>query len=304
MRADRSRIFTSGEKTPVTGAGKRGWRVAFLAILVGFAALVSGPAASAAPVGEDLRDVPAELQKYVPRSEAFANSPWMTSPTCKGKGGDFSIWASNVISDTPKLLAYFQASSFGAQAKPEDQARGQAMLAGYRDLARRIGGSVPASYCVDDLTRWAGPNPAMTPFGFPWGVTGKDGHQSVYFCTDRAPDAQRNTEYNRYFGAERAMCDGFYVACVHAQNTDDQNRCATWNAFSDRYVRQVEQLRGDAIDQHPATAKAAFETRTEWGGLLAAAGVLVAAGVLLLVIRRRVTRLQRSNGGGDDVRRT
>jgi hypothetical protein len=161
------------------------------------------------------------------------------------------------------LMAFFQARMFGADVPEADKPRSEAILAGYRALAIELRPAVPTGYCVADLRRWAGSDPAMKPFGFPWGVTEGDGHQTMYYCTDRSPDATAESERNRWLGAERAPCDGFYVDCGNAQEVEKQ-RCAAWNAFSDRYVRGVEQLRAKAIAEHPAsgTADTEFELKT------------------------------------------
>lgn len=234
-------------------------RAVLVGLLAGSAGLLIAPTASGEPV-KDLSGLPAELQKYVPGSAAWASSPWMTSTTCTDNGGDFSIWAGSVIRDTPYLLAFFQASSFGTGAAPEGRPRYEAIIGGYRSLAVDLQSTVPAGYCVDDLRRWAGSDPEMKPFGFPWGVTTGDGHQTGYYCTDRDPNATTESERNRWFGAERAMCDGFYVSCINAQEVE-KNRCEAWNAFSDNYVRQVERLRAKALNDHPAQGQA--DTHTE-----------------------------------------
>jgi hypothetical protein len=257
MSAAPSSTPTTPQSTPRTA---RLWRAVLLGLIVGFLALLTGPAASAAPV-KDLTNVPADLQKYVPNTQAFANSPWMTSPTCKDKGGDFSIWASNAIQDTPSLLAYFQSSMFGPEVKPEDKPRSDAIIAGYRQLATEVPAILPPGYCVDDMKRWTGADYTTKPFGFPWGMTSKDGHQAIYYCTDRAdPNTTRGNEYNRYFGAERTMCDAFYITCNNAQE-NEKAKCEAWNTFSDEYVRRVEALRAKAINEHKATGTA--DTHTE-----------------------------------------
>lgn len=236
-----------------------------IALIVGISALANvGPvrAADAAPV-RDLSGLPASLQQYVPDSPAWASAPWMTSPTCQDAGGDFSIWVGNVLRDTPSLLAFFQATMFGSEVATADRARSDAIIQGYRALGRELRLAVPAGYCVAELRRWAGTDPSMRPFGFPWGVTRGDGHQTMYYCTDREADATFDSEVNRWFGAERAMCDGFYVNCGNAQEIE-KSRCTAWNAFSDDYVRRVEQMRARAIDEHPAsgTAETDFELKS------------------------------------------
>jgi len=231
-------------------------RAVLLVLMAGVVGFLAAPAAGAEPV-RDLSGLPSELQPYVPGSAAWASSPWMTSPACAGGGGDFSVWVSSVIRDTPSLLAFFQASVFGPDVPADTRPRSEAIIAGYRALAAELRPTVPAGYCVDDLRRWAGGDPAMRPFGFRWGVT--QGHQTGYYCTDRDLDATAETERNRWFGAERAPCDGFYVGCLNAPEVE-RDRCEAWNAFSDRYVRKVEQLRAKAINDHPAAGRAG----TEW----------------------------------------
>ena len=237
---------------------RRVWRLVAVAVALGLLGLLGGTAASAAPV-KDLDGLPVELQKYVPDSAAWTTSPWMTSASCKNKGGDFSAWVVSVIADTPRLLAYFQSSSYGPGAAPEGKDRFDAEMRGYQQLGTDILTRVPPGYCVDDMKRWSSPDRNMKPFGFPWGVTAGDGHQSLYYCTDRTGNPTRAQEYNRYFGAERAMCDAFYVSCANAPDVE-KNRCETWNVFSDDYARRVDQLRGKAINDHPASGEADYRT--------------------------------------------
>jgi hypothetical protein len=232
-------------------------RAVVLGLLVGLAGVLTAPAVEASPV-QDLSGLPAELQKYVPGSAGWVSSPWMTSPGCRDRGGDFSSWAASVMGDTPSLLAFFQASSFGTEVPAQDRPRNEAILAGYRVLATEL--RPPAGYCVDDLRRWAGEQPQTVPLGFPWGVTFGDGHRSGYYCTDRAADATPQSEVNRWLGAERVPCDGLYVSCANADQAE-KSRCEAWNAFSDSYVRRVEQLRSRALALYPASGRAATDTR-------------------------------------------
>ncbi|RJQ66274.1 hypothetical protein D5S17_35825 [Pseudonocardiaceae bacterium YIM PH 21723] len=221
--------------------------------------LLTGSQAAAAPV-KDLNDLPAELQKYVPGSPAFANAPWMTSPVCKDKGGDFSAWTASVINDTPSLLAHFQSSAFGKDAPPQDKPRNDAILAGYRQIAAEVSTILPAGYCVDDMKRWtSGIYDSDKPFSFPWGQVTKDAHQSSYYCIDRGENSTRELDRNRYLGAERVPCDGVYISCAGAQGAD-KARCDRWNGFSDEYIRRVEVKRGQAINDHKAEEK----SETKW----------------------------------------
>lgn len=145
------------------------WRRIMLTVgVVALAVLGSVPAAEAAPV-RDLGGLPERLQKYVPGSAAWQSAPWVTSPTCRDAGGDFSIWVGNVLVDTPSLLAFFQARMFGSEVAAADRARRDAIVQGYRVLGRELRPRVPAGYCVAELRGWAGADPSMRPFGFPWG---------------------------------------------------------------------------------------------------------------------------------------
>jgi hypothetical protein len=225
-------------------------RIALLAAVAGLLAIMFAPVASAAPVG-NLNSLPASLAKYVPNSPAWNAAPWMTSPTCKGKGGDFAIWARTVVDDTPSLLAYFQSSAFGPHAPAAEKPLDDEVIAGYKALAQQLPSMMPTgSYCVNDLKTWAGATPSMKPFGFPWGVD--DAHQSQYFCTDLTdPDKPASADYNKYFGAERAPCTGFYVSCAKAP-TAQKLQCSAWDTFTDEFVQRVDELHGQAINDHPA----------------------------------------------------
>lgn len=250
----RGRHAAAGKQTP-----RRVWRLVVLGLLAGIFTMTGAVPASAAPV-TDLNTIPSELRKYIPQSPQFSQAPWMTSPTCQGKGGDFSLWVTSVIQDTPLLLSTFQSSKFGPEMLPEDKPRNEMILAGFRKLAPELQAAVPPAYCVDDFKRWAGPD-ITKPFGFPWGVTWGQQRTTGYFCTDRAdPNTTEDIEANRYFGAERAPCNAFYVSCANAPE-NEKPRCEAWNAFSDRYVSRVRAMRGEAIDKHPATGVA--DTLTE-----------------------------------------
>jgi hypothetical protein len=268
-------------------------------------AIVSAPFATAAPRAEapsDLDELPAALQKYVPGSPAWSASPWMTAPSCRDRGGDFSVWVEHVIADTPELLRVFQSSFFGDRVRAEDRPRNEAILAGYRTLAAGLRGGVPAGYCVNDIKQWAGKDPEMKPFGFAWGIE----KTSIFGCTDTGAgtstgrdtdgNAESSVDRNRWVGAERAPCDGFHLRCDGVAAIGDRLRCAMWNVFSARYVDKVETLRAQAINAHPALGTAPVVEKTPtWRTALYIAGpiaVLLAAALLgwgVIVDRRRET---------------
>ncbi|WP_309114657.1 hypothetical protein [Saccharothrix sp.] len=230
--------------------------MAVLGLLLGVLGLVTGSATAAAAPVASLDNVPSTLHKYVPGSDAWNASPWMSSSTCRDRGGDFGLWVTSVVMDTPELLKFFQASLFGPEAKAADKPRSDAIMAGYQTLRGQVATTVPRGYCVDDLRRWTGSVSNLRPFDFRWGVTSGDGHQTSYYCTDRATtDSTREQENNRYFGAERVPCDGVYIACDGARE-NEKERCQSWNAWSDDYVRRIEAFRAKAITDFPATGAA------------------------------------------------
>jgi hypothetical protein len=192
----------------------------------------------------------------------------MTSPTCHGRGGDFAIWATSVIDDTPSLLAYFQASMFGQGLTGEDKARADETIASYQTVAQQVPTMMPTgAYCVNDLMQWAGVDPSVKPFGFPWGLD--NNHQTGFYCVDLTdPNADPSTEYNKYFGAERAPCTGFYISCDGASGVE-KTQCAAWDTFSDEYVKRVTELRDQAINDHPSTGKAPVITVPKSPGQIA-----------------------------------
>lgn len=286
------------------------WRAGLVALVAMLAAVLAAPAAPAAQ--SDLDQLPAALQKYVVGSPAWMAAPWMTEPSCRGGGGDFSLWAENVIADTPALLTFFESSVFGDHVPPQERSRRDAILAGYRNLANE-GRHVPAGYCVNDIKRWTGDNPEMKPFGFAWGTD----HTTMFTCTDSNPgsdtsadgNAESRSNRNRGVGAERAPCDGFHLCCDGAVAVGDRLRCAMWNVFSVRYIAKVEDLHTRAINAHPATGIApVVKKASPWKTVLAFA-VPAALGVLAVLlgwqarVRRYPQRQQRGvsvAGGGAD----
>ncbi|WP_336159933.1 hypothetical protein [Amycolatopsis sp. VC5-11] len=249
-----------GLREPARSAALRTATVLRLLLVIVLIGLIGAPPAGAQTA--DLPNLPAALQKYVAGSPAWESAPWRTSLTCVGRGGDFSEWVRSTINDTPALLAYFQPKLFGPQRDPGSSAMADAIVAGYKQTADEVLARMPSGYCVDELTRWTVKDPLMKPFSFPWGVTDKDGHQSKYSCRPDAldPSTPPAQQYNRYFGAERAPCTGFFVDCAHADAADKQ-RCAAWNAFSDDYVRRVDKLRDRAINDHPPLRHNDTDTR-------------------------------------------
>ncbi len=255
IRPRAHRLDLSAARRPRRPATSRGMA---LALLLGLFGLLWVPTAQAAPV-TSLTGLPANLAKYVPNSPAWNNSPWMTSPTCRNKGGDVGIWVNNVADDTPALLAFFQASAFGPHAPAADKPLYDEIIAGYQTLAQQVPSMLPTgSFCVDQMTQWAGADPSQKPFGFPIGIDPT--HQSQYFCTDLAdPNQPPSAEYNKFVGAERAPCDGFYISCTVAPAAQ-KTQCAAWDSFSDEYVKRVDELRGQAINDHPNTGQGATKT--------------------------------------------
>lgn len=246
---------------------------------------------------QDLGALPTELQKYVPGSAAWAVSPWMTSPICQGKGGDWSVWVSNAIADIPRLLPVFYTELFADTGVEQDRLRNQAVVAGFQQLSAEFATGVPAGYCVDEVAAWAGPNPAYAPFGFAWGLT----HQTSYSCTDGRASEHGTDADNRWVGAERGACDGFFVACDNVRDAQ-RARCEEWNAFSVRFTERGRALRDAAISRYPARAVATYHTEVAWPWvvLVAGAGVVALAGLGGLILRRRRATTAAAPAGSAD----
>ncbi|WP_189060215.1 proline-rich domain-containing protein [Longimycelium tulufanense] len=166
----------------------------------------------------------------------------MTEPTCRDRGGNWSLYVTYVMRDTPALLEFFQPELGGPNT-----ALKAAILQGYRELPSRL--TVPAGYCVDDVKQWAGADAQGKPFGFPWGNDSE--HRTSYTCNDSG------------VGAERAPCNGFYLSCAGASDGPSKARCQVWNDFSDEYVRQVNELRRKAIQENPSSGQADTRTRVK-----------------------------------------
>lgn len=225
------------------------WCIALVRIVTVLAALAASVTISTAHAqpDNDMADLPGELRKYVPASPQWQRSSWMTAESCQDQGGDFSVWASNVIQDAPALLQHFGPAMFGPESSNPEQR--DAVLRGYRDLAATV--EVPSGYCVDDMKHWAGTDGTTKPFNFAWGLDPEHQVPQLHLCVSTEDQAEdRSLLANRSMGAPRGPCDGFYVSCVNADGAD-HDRCQAWNAFSDEHVRQVKVMRDKAWDAHP-----------------------------------------------------
>jgi hypothetical protein len=197
--------------------------------IVGFLALLVQPAA-AQPIPTDPASVPGHLRQYVVDTVEWQQSPWMTSPTCRDRGGDFSSYAGHLIHDLPELLEHFQPTFAGVGGNAA--ARKDFLVREFRAIANRV--AVPGGYCVDQLAKWAPPNPAFKPFGFEWGnLTWWDDQTHgvrPYGCTATSSQTPADA---------LGPCRGFYVECVGIVTQQDHAGCEAWNAFSDEFVRQM-----------------------------------------------------------------
>lgn len=237
-------IVKTRSKKPKT-VRRWSWRyLGVLSLVLGFLALCQFPA-NAAPV--DVNTVPSNLRQYIVGTPEWNASPWMTSRTCQDQGGDWSVYTEHVLNDTPALLQFFQ-PDFGGDDGDTAKARGQEILASYRDIAAQI--RVPAGYCVNQVKQWAGSDPTYKPFGFDWGnAAAGSGHSTDYVC-------------NNNVGADKAPCGGFYIGCGGAMTHQANRLCQAWNAFSDDYVKRVKDARSKAINDHPASGQASIRNKT------------------------------------------
>jgi hypothetical protein len=194
--------------------------------------------ASADPV--DVNTIPGNLRQYIVDTPRWVTSPWMTSAGCQGHGGDFSVYAANVIHDSADLIAFFQPELVTAP-DPNGKARGQATLQTYRDTAAAV--SVPTGYCVDTVRTWAQADPTFKPFAFQWGD-----------YPQQAADSGRHhlwQDCTNALGADNAPCGGFYVGCDGAVTQQQHQQCQAWNDFSDDFVQRIQRGRNAAIDKYP-----------------------------------------------------
>src|SRR5262249_20778885 len=99
------RPLDSHKATAAIPPGHPRYVVAMLVGLLGMCSLAWPFPATAVP--SDAINLPQSLQQYLPGSPAWAASPWVTSPSCRDKGGDFSVWVANVIADIPQFAAVF-----------------------------------------------------------------------------------------------------------------------------------------------------------------------------------------------------
>jgi hypothetical protein len=268
--------------------------VAALVALLGMCSVTWSSPAVAAP--SDVTNLPPSLRQYVPGSPGWAASAWITSASCRDKGGDFSVWVAHVIADIPRFVAVFFTDVLTSARTEQDRQRYLEVVKGFDQLSTEFRNAVPTGYCVDDMKRWAGIDSGYKPFGFAWGVT----RRTPYVCTDGLALQRRRDADNQWVGAERAACDGFVVACDQAPEVD-QARCAAWNAFSERFTRRGRELRDAAYDRFPARGTATYHRQVDegWVVVVTGAGVIALAGAAVLVRRRRRASPPVPVGSGD-----
>lgn len=264
-------------------------RSTVLMVLIAFLGCVLvAPTAVATPHAPSGDQVPTSLQKYIVGTQAWRESPWMTSPDCRHRGGNFSLWVTNVIADMPIILQEFNSELFdGRPRSSEEQRRNKAILDGYRTLSADMQERVPRKFCVNDAKQWARVNANIKPFGFEWGTE----RGTSYSCVDaKGADATNHQSSSAgSIGPERAPCDGFHIRCDGASWLFDQLRCAVWNTFSDRFVAGVEALRARAINADPARGVALVAEKTPtWAKVAGITAVLALVVSATWLIRRKL----------------
>lgn len=234
------------EESPPTAPDRRRWMRGLGLVVTLFLVLVAAPGhAVAEPV--DPATVPAPLRQYVPDSAEWMQAPWMTADHCRDRGGDWSTYTAHLIKDFPALLDFFQPKFAGIDGNAPE--REKVLVRGYRDIAATL--TVPTGYCVDQVKSWATANPAYQPFGFEWGNVdnrGEHGVRPLSKCSTGNPD-------------DLAPCRGFYLACDGAKTQQDDQRCQSWNGFSDDYVRRMNTVVREAYNQHNVLAEDDDQTR-------------------------------------------
>lgn len=216
-------------------------RLTVLALLLAFFAVVLSRSASAEP--KDAANLPDNLKQYATGTAQWYASPWMTSPACRDRGGDWSVYTQNVIKDLPALFAYFDGGEGGTtDANAKRQA---AIVQGYKAIASKV--NVPSGYCVNDVRQWAGTRAGFLPFDFQWGNA--SGHTTSYDCTNVA-------------GADHAACGGFYVSCAGASTQQSAQLCNAWNSFSDDFVKKIDDMRAQANADNPSNGDGSGGTKT------------------------------------------
>lgn len=244
-----------------TRSGWARWLVCML--LVTTTMLVGAPVtALAQPASDDT--VPLALRQYVPDSPEWQRAAWMTTPPCRDRGGDFSMYSAALIRDMVPLLEHFQPDFANIDANAPE--RKEILARGYRDIATQL--SVPAGYCVASLRQWARPNAGYKPFGFEWGAVEYEWGADTTEQHGVYPFAMCSRTQT---SANVVSCRGFYISCDGATSQQDHLACETWNAFSDDYVLRMNTVIKHAYDTVPAVGGCpqCITTRTKTPGELA-----------------------------------
>lgn len=217
-----------------------------------------------------------KAEEYTPDTAAWETSPWMRDKTCRDHGGSFSIFAEHVVADSAWLARTFD-PRIGYQEDAPGLKRGnprvaeyntkrqKMILAGYVELAQTIG-PVPGGFCVDTMTKWAGAQPEVKPFGFVWGneAAGREVAGGVFGLAKKCEVDPAYSDQDA--SAAKATCGGFYVSCDGAESQQQRKNCEEWNAFSDRYVKKALRVHKRAWDEYGALAGGKTKTRLKSPG--------------------------------------
>lgn len=212
--------------------------------------LTLAPAALAQPPtnGKIPQGFPPDLVKYVGGTKEFREGPWFSTPECKDKGGDLSLYLNEAMKVESRLLYWATAPGERAKFWPDQN------TADVNKEPPELPKTFPAvfgpdhsfnvafRYCGDEIKEWT--NPAQNTWGLTWAV--KPDPESL---ERMKPFAAGNDDLVKKFSdacsdTTSPYCQkAFFVDCGRVVMVPaKKERCIQWNEAVANHFRGLSQF--------------------------------------------------------------
>lgn len=212
--------------------------------------LTLAPAALAQPPtnGRTPQGFPPDLVKYVGDTSEFRKGPWFSTPECKDKGGDLSLYLNEVMKVESRLLYWATPPSERAKFWPDQN------TADVNREPPELPATFPAvfgpdhsfnvafRYCADEIREWTAP--VRNTWGLTWAA--KPDAESL---ERMKPYAAGDSNLIKNFSdpcadAVSSYCQkAFFVDCGRAVMLPDRKeRCIRWNESIANFFHGLSQF--------------------------------------------------------------
>ncbi|RDI35419.1 hypothetical protein [Lentzea flaviverrucosa] len=218
--------------------------------------LTLAPAALAQPPtnGKIPQGFPPDLVKYVGDTNEFRQGPWFSTPECKDKGGDLSLYLNEVMKVESRLLYWATKPSERAKFWPDQN------TADVNREPPELPATFPAvfgpdhsfnvafRYCADEIRDWT--SPVRNTWGLTWAAK---------------PDAESLERMKPYAAGDSNLVKNFSDPCSDAVSSycqkaffvdcgrvvmvpDKKERCIRWNESIANFFHGLSQFIADNTD--------------------------------------------------------